>query len=321
MIGILTFAYGAPASMDDLEAYYTHIHKKKAQSPEKIEQMKEQFRQIAVGDTLGSITKRQIKALETTLQFHFKETVKGYAAYKHTSPFVEDVVEQMINDGVTKMITMPIKPLYSKSGYVYYQVLVRQALKKINAGIPVLNMEGWHDHPSLVNVLSDRVRTAWEWLPQNVKDNASVIFTSHSLPGRPETHRAFENQFTELASLIAEQADIPKWRISYRSGGENQKEMWLGPDIKEVIDQEAQQGCKGIIVCELLSLTSNVEAAFDAGYDIQPICREKGMEFFKTAMVDDSFDFIMALTKIVLDKIAETDFLGDTSCRTIQVKG
>ncbi|MFD1413743.1 ferrochelatase [Oceanobacillus jeddahense] len=300
MIGILTFAYGAPAaSMDDLEAYYMHIHKKKAQSAEKIEQMKDQFRQIAVGDTLGSITKRQIKALETTLQCYFQEPVKGYAAYKHTSPFVEDVVEQMINDGVTKMITIPIKPLYSKSGYVYYQVLVRQAL----------NIERWHDHPSLVNVLSNRVRTAWDWLPRDMKDDATVIFTSHSLPGRPETHHAFENQFTELAGLIANQANTPQWRISYRSGGTSQSEMWLGPDIKEVIEQEAQRGCKGIIICELLSLTSNVEAAFDVGYDIQPICHEKGMEFFKTAMVDDSFDFIIALTKIIQDKVAESDFL------------
>lgn len=308
MIGIITFAYGAPTSLDDIEAYYTHINHGKKQSPEKIERMKDQFRQIAVGDTLGSITKRQIKALATTLESHVNEQVKGYAAYKHTKPFVEDVVKQMVDDGVTKIITFPIKALYSKSGYVYYQILVRNALKKMDIDMPILNIEHWHDHPALVRVLSNRVKTAWNFLPQAVREEALVIFTSHSLPGRPETHQAFEKQFTELAQLIVKEADIPNWTISYRSAGTH-TDVWLGPDIKEVVKNEASLGCQGIIVCELLSLTSNIEAAYDIGYDLQPICQARGIEFFQTAMVDDSFDFIMALTEIIQDKIGETNFI------------
>jgi len=308
MIGIITFAYGAPTSLDDIEAYYTHINHGKKQSPEKIERMKDQFRQIAVGDTLGSITKRQIKALATTLESHVNEQVKGYAAYKHTKPFVEDVVKQMVDDGVTKIITFPIKALYSKSGYVYYQILVRNALKKMDIDIPILHIEHWHDHPALVRVLSNRVKTAWNFLPQEVREDALVIFTSHSLPGRQATHKAFEEQFTELAQLIANKGDIPQWRIAYRSAGTH-TDVWLGPDIKEVVKNEAQLGCQGIVVCELLSLTSNVEAAYDIGYDLRPICQAHEIEFFQTAMVDDSFDFIMALTKIIQDKIGETNFI------------
>lgn len=307
MIGIVTFAYGAPKSLDDIEAYHTHISHGKKQ-PKKINQMKNQYRHMAVGDTLGSVSKRQIEALAQALQAQLNKRVKGYVAYKHTAPFTEDVIRQMVADGVTKIITFPIKALYSKSGFVYYQVLVRNALKELAVDIPVLDIEGWHDHPSIVHVLSDRVRTAWNFLPGDVKEDSQVIFTSHSLPGKPATHQAFEEQFTELAGLIAKQANIPKWRISYRSAGTH-ADVWLGPDIQEVIEMEADAGTKGIVVCELLTLTSNLEASYDIGYDIQPICKRKDIEFFQTAMVDDSFDFIMALAQIVLDKLEEEDFL------------
>ncbi len=309
LIGIITFAYGSPTSLDDLEAYYTHIHHGKKQSPKKVEQLKNQFRQIGIGDTLGSITQRQMKAIASTLQAHLKEPVKGYVANKHTSPFVKDIVTQMVKDGVTKIITFPIKPLHSKTGVVYYQILVKNALKQLNSDIPVLDMENWHNHSSLINVLGNRVKTAWDWLPYQGQDHALVIFTSHSLPGKQDTHHVFVKQFTELASLIAKQANITQWRIAYRSAGTHGG-PWLGPDIKEVIEQEAQQGCQGLVVCELLSLTSNVETTFDIRFDIQPICRKWNIEFFQTAMLDDSFDFIMALKQIVLDKMALTSFLS-----------
>lgn len=237
MIGIITFAYGAPNSLDDLDAYYTHINNGRKQSSEKIERMKDQFRHIAIGDTLGSITKRQINGVATALQRELNENVKGYAAYKHTRPHVEEVVEQMIEDGVDKIITLPIKALYSKSGFVYYQILIRNALKKLNVDMPVIDIEYWHNHPSFIRVLGDRVKTAWEWLPKNVKDDAKVIFTSHSLPGRPKTHQDFEKQFTETSELISNQADISQWRVSYRSAGTHAN-VWLGPDIKEVIESE-----------------------------------------------------------------------------------
>lgn len=298
MIGLITFAYGAPSSLDDLATYYTHINNGRVQDPKRIEYMKDQYRHIAIGETLGSITKRQVKALEHSLQPYFDEKVKSYAAFKHTEPFVEDIVKQMVRDGITRIVTFPIKPLYSKSGFVFYQILVRNALKKLNVEIPIVDIERWHLHPKLIQVLSNRVETAFNLMPETIKNKTKVIFTSHSMPGNSITHQAFEKQFSELAESIANKLLLPQWRIAYRSAG-SQKDVWLGPDILDVIREEEEQGCRGIVVCDLLSVTSNIEVLYDIGFDVQDLCKELGIEFFRTTLLDDSYDFIMALTDII----------------------
>ncbi len=66
----------------------------------------------------------------------------------------------------------------------------------------MIHIEQWHRHPSLVGVFRDRVKTAWEWLPDSIRNDSLVIFTAHSLAGRPEVLQAFEKQLTELAESI-----------------------------------------------------------------------------------------------------------------------
>lgn len=306
MIGLITFAYGAPASLDDLPEYYTHISHGRTPSDEKMAAAKERFRNIGVGDQLGSVTRRQTQALADSLQPYFHDKIKAYSANKHTPPFVDDTIRQMVEDGVKTMITFPIKPLYSKMGIAYYQKQVRKALQRSGITLPVIDIDHWHLHPEFVQVLCDRVQTAWNWLPRDIRGETTVIFTAHSQAGRAETHEVYVRHFTELAQSIASSLSLPTWKIAYRSAGPN-SELWLGPDVKDVIRDEAKKGCKGIITCDLLSVTTNIEVLYDLGFDAQNLCRELGIEFLRTPLPDDSYDFIMALKTIILEKIAAKD--------------
>lgn len=303
MIGLITFAYGAPATLDDLPAYYTHIGHGKTPSDEKIAEAKERFRKIGVGDQLGSVTRRQTQALAEALQPYFHAKIKAYSAYKHTPPFVDDTIKKMVEDGVKTIITFPIKPLYSKMGIAYYQKQVQKALQRSGVNLPVIDIDHWHDHPEFVQVLCDRVQTTLNWLPQDAQSETMVLFTAHSQAGRAETHEVYIRQFTELAQSIAGSLSLPSWEIAYRSAGPN-AELWLGPDVKDVIRSQAEKGCKGIVTCDLLSVATNIEVLYDIGYDAQELCRELGIEFLRTPLPDDSYDFIMALKTIILEKIA-----------------
>lgn len=306
MIGLITFAYGAPVSVDDLPEYYTHINHGKIPSDERLAEARERFRRIGVGDHLGSITKRQTQALADCLQPYFYENVKAYSAFKHTPPFVEDTVKQMVEDGVSKIITFPIKPLYSKLGIAHYQKQVRGALKQLGVDLPVIDIDHWHNHAKLVQVLSDRVRTALDWMPRDIKNDTTVIFTAHSQAGRAETHKEYAEQFSELAQMIATSLSLSRWTTAYRSAGPR-IELWLGPDVKDVIREEVKKGCKGIVTCDLLSVTTNMEVCYDIGFDTQELCEALGVEFIRTQLPDDSYDFMMALKTIITEKVADAD--------------
>ncbi|MGG3889422.1 ferrochelatase [Metabacillus fastidiosus] len=306
MIGVIIFAYGAPSSIDDLEEYYTNIRYGKIPSVEDMEAAKERFRQTGTADLLGAVTERQAQALSHSLQHIFIEKVKVYTAYKHTPSFVEDTVEKMVQEGVTYVITLPLNPLYSKTGTGLYQRKVHKALEKMGISIPVLDINHWHTHPELVTVIANRLEIAVNWLPGNVHNETAVIFTAHSQPGKPETHKIYSEQFLELAQSIAKKLQLKTWKIAYRSAGSH-GELWSGPDIKEVIRDEAGKGRRGIVTCDLLSLTANIEVLYDIGYDCQKLCKELGLEFNRAELLNDSYDFIIALTNIVKERAFSCD--------------
>ena len=71
----------------------------------------------------------------------------------------------------------------------------------------------------------------------------------------------------------------------------------------DVIRLEAEQGTKGIITCELLSVIADIEVFFEIGQKCQELCENLGLEFVRTEFPNDSFDFILAVAAIVKEKV------------------
>lgn len=302
MIGVVIFAYGAPESVDDLPSYYTHIRYGKEPSDQQMEAVFKRYTRTGTADLLGAVTKRQAHALQMLLQPYFAETLRVYTAFKHTAPFVEDTAARMIEEGVTSVVTLPITPLFSKTGTGQYQGKVHKALTRRGANIPVFDVDGWHNHPSLVTVIANRVKTAFQWLSAEARQRSTVIFTAHSQPGLSQSHERYHREFKELAGLIAQELQLNHWAAAYRSAGPA-ADLWSGPDVAEVIRAEAEKGACGIVTCDLLSLTENIEALFDIGFHCQALCQELNVEFVRVEFLNDSFDFMNALAQIVRERV------------------
>lgn len=304
MIGLILFAYGGPNSMDDLLSYYIDIHHGRVPDETYMEEVKNKYRHIGEGNLLGAVTKRQGEALQHALQPYLNEEIKSYVAFKHTPPYVKDTVEQMLKDGVKKIITFPIKPLYSKMGIRFYQNQVRKTLEELQMEVPIMDIEHWHMNEGFIDVIASRVKTAYEWLPRDVQNNAYVLFTAHSQPGLAKTHEVYIRQFQELAKAVAEKLSLNNWETAFRSLGKK-KELWLGPDVQDVVPELAKKGCTGIVACDLLSITTNMEVLYDIGYDLLDVCRELNIELVRTTFLNDSYDFIQVLKRIVIEKVKE----------------
>lgn len=191
-------------------------------------------------------------------------------------------------------------PLYSHSGVGQYLQTVNEALGD-QATISTLDITSWHLHPKFVSVLVKRVKQALDWLSDSVQENSTVIFTTHSLPGTPEKHPEYTTQFVALAEKIAQELQLSSWRIAYRSA--RNKQGWLEPELKEVIREEAQAGKKGIVTCDLLSITANIEVIHELGTECMELTHELGLEYVHTEFLNDSADFMLALADIVLENL------------------
>ncbi|MBY0084014.1 MULTISPECIES: ferrochelatase [Brevibacillus] len=307
MKALLMLSYASLQSIDDVLPFYTHLFHGKVPSSDTLKAAKTRFQSIGVADPLGSVTARQALALERRLnQTEGGERIKVYQATKHTSPFVHETVQQMVADGVTELYAFPTSPLYSRTGTAAYYQSVRKALEASGANIPVVEINHWHRYPGIAEAISLRLRTALQWLSVENRSEATVLFTAHSQPGVPEVNNEFIQAFKELAEEVAMRADCKKWQLAYRSAGPA-PQKWLGPDVHAMIEKVPESGGKAVVVCDLLSLTENVEAIFDCRIHCRVKAEACGLEFVSTEFLNDSADYMDALVEMIRERMERSE--------------
>lgn len=299
MIGIIHYAYGAPKSVDDVATYFSHILNGKTVPAPMLEKIETSFKKPGFPDFIASSTQRIAKGLEILLAERFGEPVKVYNAYKHTAPFVKDVVKEALADGVTTFVTLPINAIFSASGggAVHKEVAELVADKEVKH----IAVTDWHTDAGIVDVYAERVKRAFNWLPNTAKGKAHVLFTVHSQPIDPERNEIYVQQFTELATAIAQKAGIQNFHITYRSSGG--KANWLAPDVKDKIRELQAAGGTGFVTCELLALSADVESYFEIGEECQEVCNELDVPFAIAEFPGDSFDTVYALANLVASRL------------------
>lgn len=284
MIGVLFYSYGAPQSIDDVEAYFSHIIGRTPPAP-MMEGILQQFKDLQTADPITAYTPRIQEALEFLLNEKNDEQVKVYVAYKHTTPFTDDAITDALTDGCTSFVTVTVNPIFSASGGGSFH---EEVASKIT-NYPVTALKNYYAAPQIVDVFAKRVKRAHDFLPRDSKKK--VFFTVHSQIVDEARNKPYVEAFTHFAQLVATAAGVEHFEAVYRSG----RKGWLGPDVKEAIKADTEKGFNAFATCELLSIVPDMESYFEIGAQCKTVCEELNVAFVQTEFIGDSFDGMHAL--------------------------
>ncbi|MFQ5961313.1 MAG: ferrochelatase, partial [Candidatus Methylomirabilales bacterium] len=247
MIGVLLMAYGTPRSLDDVEAYFTHIRRGRKPSDEEVEELKERYRSIGGVSPLYEITESQAKGLQDTLDRKEPGRFRVYLAMKHSPPFIAEVVERMIQDGIREMVALVLAPHESRMIIDDYMRYARESLgshPEVKANV----IRTWHLNEKYLSALRKRIQQELAAFPQPGPEQTMVLFTAHSLPEKiVATQDPYPIRLEETAHALAEHLSLPHWRRAYQSAGKTSF-PWLGPDILEVLDEFKADGHSQVLV-------------------------------------------------------------------------
>ena len=89
----------------------------------------------------------------------------------------------------------------SYSGCLQYKENVRDARATLrgNSGsdVDVTYVADWHEHPGFIDANADHVRAALMELPEDVRRDARVVFTAHSIPTSMAARYPYEEQLRD----------------------------------------------------------------------------------------------------------------------------
>jgi ferrochelatase len=295
-------AYGGPESIADIPGYLADIRDGRPTTPAVLEEITRNYVAIGGRSPIAALTQRQAAGVDRALNANeASPQFRVYVGMRHWSPWIEETIGRMAEDGIGRAVSMVLAPHYSGMSIARYQARIADGLAMYRAAIDFAHVDSYHTAPGLIEALADRVVAGIARWPEGERQAVHVIFSAHSLPERIiRAGDPYDAQVHETARLIAERAGIPEDRYSwsYQSAGRS-AEKWLGPTYPDHLAELATRGVRNVVSVPVGFVSDHVEILYDIDIDAQRIAGGLGMRLERPPSLNDDPVFISELASVI----------------------
>jgi protoporphyrin/coproporphyrin ferrochelatase len=296
-MGVLVMAYGGPESLEEIPGYLADIRAGRVTPRHVVEEITENYRTIGGRSPLLEMTRRQVNALAERLG----DSYRCYIGMRHWAPWIEEVVGEMVEEGIEQAVGLVLTPQFSELSVSKYQQRVADGLELHRGRIAFEHVPSYHDAPGLIDAFAARADEGLARWPEEERERVHVVFTAHSLPERVLANGdPYDAQCRETARLVAERAGLrgDGWSWSYQSAGRT-PEPWAGPDLGEHLGELAARGVRDVVVVPVGFVSDHVELLFDVDVRARAVADGLGMRLERPPALNDDPVFIDALAELV----------------------
>lgn len=303
VIGVLYMAYGGPESLEDLPGYLSDIRSGRTTNTAVLEEITHNYASIGGKSPILGITRAQVEeATQLLNQNGSGIQYKAYIGMRHWSPWIEETVRDMLNDGIQKAVAVVLAPHYSTMSVAKYHQKVKAGLDMFHGHIDFEFIDSYHDAPKYIQAMVNRVKEGIAQFPEG--EDVHVILSAHSLPERIlKMGDPYQDQLWESARLIAQGAGLSddQWSWSYQSAGRS-PEPWLGPQLEDhVVDLNAK-GVKNVVSVVIGFVSDHVEILYDIDIKTQEVAQELGMKLVRPPSLNTDPLYMETLSELVQEK-------------------
>lgn len=299
-VGVLVMSYGTPESMDQIEAYYTHIRRGHPPTVEQLRALKDRYEAIVGGFfPLRENTNEQVRALEKRLNKEAEDVhYVCYQGLKHAAPFIEDGISKMAADGIQEAVGIVLAPHFSTMSVGSY---IKRAQEKADEfGIKIQFVKNYHLEPKLIKAIGLRVQKALQKFTVE-KEDVRVIFSAHSLPQKILAMKdPYPDQLLETSQAVADITGVVNWQFAWQSAGRT-AEPWLGPDILAVLQKiRHEEHVKYVLMCPVGFVSDHLEILYDIDIECKNLANQLDLQLERIESLNSDPDFIEVLADVLL---------------------
>ena len=300
---VFLMAHGAPESVDDIPLYLKNIRGGTESSAEVIQLIRERYQAIGGSSPMLDITRRQAEALEKFLN-QGNGGLRVYFGMRSWSPYIRDVIRQMLDGGVKRVLAMCLAPQYSMWSTEKYFQAFRDGLNGCNHDdLEVRYIATWSNHPLLIDAFAEKYNEAMDRLRREGKENVYTIFTVHSIPaGSLDEGDPYADEYDKTLKALVERVKPYRWFKAYQSQGMIPV-PWLGPSVQDILDKIAGYGPRTVLVVPLGFVSDHIEILYDIDIMFKEYSEERKLDLHRTESLNLSPLFIEALAAVAWEHL------------------
>ena len=285
--GVILVTLGGPRSPEEIPEFIKHFIGRELPPPA-MKAIIERYRLIGGFSPLARITEEQAAALGEALG----EDYLCVPAFRHSRPFIEDVLETTAAWGPARIIVLLLSPYYTSVTTGNYIDVAKKHIEKRSLPVPVDFIHSWYQEPLFIESWVEQVRR------DSFDEQAFYLFSAHSLPMKFSAE-PYRRQIEETVALVASRAGIQNHALGWQSIPNNVQEPWITPTVEEKIAAIAAAGFKEIIQVPIGFTADHIETLYDIDIIHRQCAVEKRLSFRRIASLNAGAPFINALKKVV----------------------
>jgi protoporphyrin/coproporphyrin ferrochelatase len=242
-----------------------------------------------------------------------------YWGNRNWTPYLTDVVRAMADDGVRRAVAFVTSAYSSYSGCRQYLDDIERARAAAGPDAPRIDkIRRFFNHPGFIEPFADNARAALATLPAEVREEAHLVFTAHSVPvamaeasgpvkeSRKVGGGRYVAELTEASRLIAERIWPGRhpWSLAYQSRSGSPSVPWLEPDVGDHLGDLAKSGTRAVVVIPVGFVSDHMEVRHDLDLEAAQVAGSLGLAFARAATPGASPRFASMITDLVRERMA-----------------
>jgi len=273
------------------------------------------YESIGGGSPIVKLTSEQGDKLEDKLS-GLGVDAKVYIGMRYWYPFTEEAVDKILEDGVNRLVILPLYPQYSISTTGSSIRLLDQIInqsprswdpRKIDHTV----VPDWYDHPGYLSTQAKLIREQLAGYEDN-NEEVKVMFSAHGVPeSYVKAGDPYKEQIERCAEMIMDEVNRDsKRRFDYTLCFQSRvgPVKWLEPYTDDVLQDLGKAGLKNLVVVPLSFVSEHVETLEEIDQEYREVAEEAGIDNFMRVPALNSdplfIDTLVDLTMTALKKPA-----------------
>ena len=310
----LLVSFGGPEGPDDVLPFLENVTRGRGIPRERLLEVGEHYLGFGGVSPINAQNRALLAAIEADFAAHGVD-LPVYWGNRNWAPYLTDELARIVDDGHRRVLALFTSAYSSYSGCRQYRENLADAVAPLGDRAPhVDRIRHYFNHPGFVESMVASTVAALEKLPADVRDEARLVFVTHSVPlamddgSGPEGH-AYTTQHRDVARLVtagvaATTGIDHRLDLVYCSRSGPPSQPWLEPDVNDHLEAVVRDGAPAAVLVPIGFVSDHMEVRYDLDTEALATAERLGLPVTRAATVGTDPRFVTAIRELVLERAA-----------------
>ncbi len=311
---LLLVSFGGPEKPEDVVPFLENVTRGRGIPRERLEQVGEHYFLFGGRSPINDQNRSFLAALRGDLAEHGLD-LPVYWGNRNWDPYLRDTLATMAADGVTRAACFVTSAYSSWSSCRQYRENLFDAVEGLDGAPRLDKLRHYFNHPGFVDPVVDATLAALADLPDEVRDDARLVFVTHSIPtamndssGDPadgggayvEQHLSVAREVSDRVASATGRAHAHDLAFCSRSGAPHVP--WLEPDINDHLEAEHAEGVPAVVIIPVGFVSDHMEVIYDLDTEALETAERIGLPARRAGTPGDDPRFVAMVRDLLVER-------------------